>query len=262
MPNKSLLVGSIFINASPMQQKWLDLQLRFLRATTEDFDHAAFISDGKSNAFFDERTTIITSSDNHRVINSHAHVRGLQKVLEFFKKNPGYKNYLFLDSDAFPIRVGWLEILLAKMNPPYEIAIPLRCENLETRLHSSIIFARPAALQKMQWVVGKIGEDICGKIESDVRLNPYQSTRATALPMLKSNQWCRHPLLCTIYHDLFYHHCCGSGRHYNMRSRPYWSHIVAPKTNVMDTIDELMINPTKFISKLAGWNPQFYPSTL
>jgi hypothetical protein len=112
----------------------------------------------------------------------------------------------------------------------------------------------------MQWHVGQIGDDLCGKRESDVRLSPYQQNRNLALPMLKSNQWNRHPLLCAVYHDLFYHHCCGSGRRYNMRSKPYWGHIVPQQTNVMETIDELMANPAEFISKLAGWNPQFYPT--
>jgi len=256
---KELLVGSIFINTSPLQEKWLDLQLRFLRATTEDFDHAVFLSDGGSNAFFDERTTVFTSNDNKRTINSKAHVRGLFNILDFFKKNPGYKNYLFLDSDSFPIRTDWVKTLLGKMKPNHDIAIPLRCENLETRLHSSIIFARPAALPKMVWHVGQIGDDICGKRESDVRLTPYQKERTKALPMLKSNQWSRHPLLCTVYHDLFYHHCCGSGRKYNMRSKPYWGHIVPQQTNVMETIDELMAKPAEFIAKVAGWNPTFYP---
>lgn len=257
---KRLLVGSVFIDTSPLQQKWLDLQLRFLKATTEEFDYAAFISEGKPSEFFSDRATIIPKTKGKSSLkNSQAHVRGLEHVLGYFKTHDEHERFLFLDMDSFPIRKGWLDILESMMSE-HEIAIPLRYENLETRLHSSIIFAKSEALNKMQWSVKSIGKDLCGRSESDVRLDPYQGKRYfRAYPLLKSNRWSYHPLICTVYHDLFYHHCCGSGRKYNMRSRGYWDHIVPQRTNIMETIDELMDEPTEFISKLAGWNPEEYP---
>jgi hypothetical protein len=44
MMQKQLLVGSIFRDGGPDQAEWLDLQLRFLRATTPSFDHVSYVN--------------------------------------------------------------------------------------------------------------------------------------------------------------------------------------------------------------------------
>jgi hypothetical protein len=252
---KELLVGSIFTNTSLLQQQWLDLQLRFLRATTRSFDHVAYISQDKANGYFKERTTVIPRMMSETVC-SKQHVLGLHHLLNFFKYHEDkYGHFLFLDMDAFPIHMNWIEVLKMRMKGYREIAIPVRYENQETRLHSSIIFAKPAALKKMNWCVGYIGE----REERDVRLDPYQEDQKLAFTLLRSNQFNRHPLYCGIYYDLFFHHNCGSGERFLMNATSYWDHIAPESTRVMETIDELMDNPAEFISKLAGWNPQHYP---
>jgi len=257
---KKLLVGSVFVKCDELNQKWMDLQLKFLKATiTKHFDYVTFISRSDASEHFQNNSIVIpcTLPD---VEKASDHTRGLIHLLNYFReKIDEYQFFLFLDMDAFPIRTDWLPRLKAAMGKK-DIAAILRVENLETRLHSSVLFARPVALEKMEFSCGRIGVDLRGRPESDVRIDPYQKfpERRYAFPMIRSNKHEIHPLLCGVYFDMFYHHGSGSGRKLGMRGMSYWGHVHKIQTNVMETIDQLMENPSDFISYLAGWNPESY----
>lgn len=257
---KSLCVGTIFCDDSPLQREWFDLQLRFLKSTTIEFDHVTFCGANKlSTDLFKTKSHLIHKP--HTAISNEAHVNGLKSILEHFKQNKEkYKNFLFIDSDAFPIRKNWYSLLLNKMGGNYEIAICLRNENLEQRLHSSILFARSPALEHIDFSVSQIpGGDLCGQKEIDVSCLPYQTDRRSLVyPLLRSNKKEIHPLLYGVYYDMFYHNGCGSGRKFNMRAGPYWNHMtkdVELEKNRMN----LFSSPGQFIRNLAGWNPEMYP---
>ncbi len=260
--NKELLVGTVFTNDSPEQHRWFDLQMRYLKATTpQSFDHVTFIQKGEKTGLFKD-TKIIDAAKAHKLGQSKAHVAGLTSLLDYFKKHQEkYTDFLIIDSDAFPIRKNWYTILRDKMCKPYEIAIALRPENLEQRLHSSIIFAKKEALPHLGFSVGQDSlSDLKGGKENDVTCKAYQfDRRRHAFPLLKSNKVNVNPMLCSIYYDLFYHNGVGSGRNFNMRARPYWNHMVDMTPDVKGWINQLMANPNEFIGKLAGWNPEEYP---
>lgn len=263
---KKLCIGTIFVDCGELGEKWLDLQLRYIKATTSDFHHVSLVQNGDISNFFSDNTEIIRPFKvPRRRKPSHAHIVGLQSLHAHFLKNQDlYEDFLFLDMDAFPIRKNWHEILLHNLHGglrsgTWEIATALRCENLETRLHSSILFADKQGLQHLKWRFARIGPDLVGKMEADVQLISHQKNRRNkAFVLLRSNQHQIHPLLCGVYYDLFYHHGCGSGRKFNMRSRPYWGHI-SPKFNVSKSINDLMDNPNEFIGNLAGWHRSEYP---
>jgi len=254
-----ILVGSIFINDSEQQCKWLDLQLSFLRETTTNFHHAAVVFK-KTTDYFQNHTHVIPFNGKPSM-NSAAHIMGLKIVLDHFKSvRNQYSWFLFLDSDAFPIRKNWLSILQAKMTG-YDVAVPIRFENLEQRLHASILLSRKEGLENLNFGSRKIGTDLLRGVENDVTIGKYQDEfRSKAYVLMRSNQYNVNPLLCGVYYDMFYHHCCGSGRSYNMRGRNYWNHVAPMGTDVGKFTDELMENPKKFIAKLAGWNPGSYPA--
>lgn len=255
-----IAVGSIFINDVGMQRRWLDLQLKFLKATTANFDHYALVFDKKST-YFDDRTNVIPCGpEGKRVRNSQAHIAGLKHVLATFKGKNQYDYFLFLDSDAFPIRINWIDLLTQRMANSFEIAVPIRFENLEQRLHASILFCKPSALSHLSFASRNIGSDLLQGSENDVTIGDYQDKRRRqAYILMRSNKFSVNPLLCGVYSDMFYHHCCGSGRNYNMRARTYWDHIAPVNTDPQKFTDELMAKPEEFVSKLAGWNPQLYP---
>jgi hypothetical protein len=81
---KKLIVGTVYASDNEIQQKWLDLQLRYLKATTDDFDHVAVVSSGIANNFFEQRTKVIVPSDT-TLHASEAHVNGLNMILAYFR---------------------------------------------------------------------------------------------------------------------------------------------------------------------------------
>lgn len=274
-----LLVGSIFIDSSPIQQSWLELQLKFLRATTSDFEHVALVSEGKATDTFAAQTQVVFPKDTNKY-GSLAHEQGLNQLLDMFKASgEEYTHFLFLDSDAFPIKMSWMATLLRDMKPQasaaasgasyniatrsgrtYDIAVALRSENLETRLHASILFAKRSALEHLSFTYGKFGTDLTCEVEADIFVTKYQTElRDKAYPLIRTNQYNVHPLACGIYYDMFYHHCCGSGRPFHLRaSDRYLNRIVKPLNDVSIYTKRLMEDPDKFVSLLAGWNPMRY----
>ncbi len=260
---KELLVGTAFINDSPEQHRWFDLQMRYLKATTpQSFDHITYIQAGAESGLFEGTKIIEGEGNDRRLKQSKAHVAGLTSLVNYFKEHQDkYTDFLIIDSDAFPIRKDWITILRRKMVSPCEIAVVLRPENLEQRLHSSILFAHKEALPHLKFSVGKTQlDDLTGHRERDVSCEVYQSDRRRyAFPLLKSNKLNINPILCSIYYDLFYHNGVGSGRDFNMRARPYWNHMVDMKPDVKGWVNQLMKSPNEFIGKLAGWNPEEYP---
>ncbi len=104
-----------------------------------------------------------------------------------------------------------------------------------------------------------MGLDLVGNLEFDVTVPYYQyAGREKVYTLVRSNCLNIHPLLCGVYFDMFYHHGCGSGREFLVRSQPYWAHAVEEDIDVNALTTQLMENPSDFICRLAGWNPQEY----
>lgn len=257
--SKKLLVGTVFSKDDPLQRDWLDLQLKFLSATTHSFDHVAILYSNEDSEYFSSRTEIVRlkpfTSDN----NSKAHVTGLNFLAEMFRSRRSiYQHFLFLDSDAFPIRCDWQTVLEQKMKN-HSIALAIRTEDLETRFHASIVYSKVDALNRLNFNIGLVGKDLLGDPESDINIGNFQSEDSgEVFSLVRSNQVNYHPALFGIYYDCFYHHCCGSGRVYNLRSRDYWDIFCDKDINVNSYTEALMSNPNDFISKLAGWSPERY----
>ncbi len=197
-------------------------------------------------------------------------------LAHFRERAANYNHFLFLDGDAFPIKKNWYGDLTMKMSPSdvfdssgmalrsrgreREIAVALRAENLETRLHASILFANQAALQNLDFKIGDSPDrDLLGDRESDIYLPTYQTERRDKVfPLMRSNQRNVNPVACGIYYDMFYHHCCGSGRTFRVRGRTYWDRVVEPLEDLEQFTDDLMLRPEAFVAGLAGWNPERY----
>ncbi len=275
---KKLLVGSIYANDSVDQQRWLDLQLKYLQATTVDFEHVAIIMGHPTNQFFADNTDVIYLKTDLQ--ESIAHMHGLKFLKTFFvDKQKAYENFLFLDSDAFPIKMNWQELLLKAITPEicfepngmaipskssitYDIASIVRSENLERRLHASVLFCRGSKLCHLNFAIDVVGNDMVGNLERDIFLPEYQQTkRSLAFPLIRTNQTNVHPLACGIYYDMFYHHCCGSGRNFEYRSKKYHRY-VSDNDNLHTMTTQLFQHPTEFVNRLAGWTESKYPKTL
>lgn len=259
---KKICIGTIFPNCNELCQKWLDLQLRYIRSSMDfEFDHTSVVQEGKITDFFRNNTHVLRPKKLKK--NSIAHAIGLQTLQKYFlTQMNNYEYFLFIDMDAFPIRKNWLDTLTKKMKNSHKIAIVLRPENLEQRLHSSILFVKREEIPDLKWAVSKVGEgiDLIGNIENDLSLTSHQSgeKRKSVFTMIRSNKTQIHPLLCGVYYDMFYHHSCGSGRNFNMRARPYWDHMVERNFNVEKSINDLFNDPNKFIKQFDSWEKSEY----
>jgi hypothetical protein len=245
-----------------------------LKATTPSFEHVSVVWGGVTCNHWLANTSLIQPEEKRE--GSDAHVKGLRYLLEFFRRyEEVFDGFLFLDSDAFPIRVGWLDMLLAKLestpafyedgtfiptlqtaSKEYEVAMPIRAENLETRYHASVLYATKLALPHLSFEHNVYGPDMLGTQERDICVPEYQVNRRDKVwPLLRSNQHNVHPLACGVYYDMFYHHCCGSGRATWFRSGDYWDVLGLADE---DFTDRLMKDPTAFVGRLAGWSPDKY----
>lgn len=251
---KDLLIGTALVDDSPGQLQWLDLQLRFIRATTEDFDHVVITSGEVTDSSFAKKrgSQLIRPTNQFKELGgSRAHQQSLNILADYFERQKNnYRHFLFLDCDAFPIRKNWLQILCQKM-PHHEIAAIVRTENLELRFHASVLFARPEALRNLDFQATVVGNTLDGGIERDLNPVHYQQHKEKVLGMVRSNKYNVHPVACGVYFDMFYHHSNGSDCKFIEKSKDYWDHMVDPLDDLGHFKRSLMQAPEQFIGLLT-----------
>ena len=254
---KKLLVGSVFATDNDLQRQWLDLQLSFLNGTTHDFDHVAILYNNTHSGYFSSRTETIRLDPVADKKMSKAHTFGLNTLKEIFRsRRKMYRNFLFMDSDAFPIRTDWQSVLDKKMEDR-SAAFLIRSEELETRAHASVLYLKESALDNSSFTIGLSGLDLIGCEEYDVFSSYFEEHREEVFSLVRSNQLNIHPVLCGVYYDCFYHHGCGSADFPNLRSNDYWD-VVCKAETINSYTERLMSNPEEFVGKLAGWTPERY----
>jgi len=256
-----ILVGTIIANAEEAAKQWLTLQLAALRATV-DFEHVAVIPPGSRSGhistaveYFSKYTMILTRLESGPL--HPASLSTLQK--HFLQRQKEFDGFLFLDSDAFPIRKGWLETLMGLMTGKhgsrYDIATIYRPEFGETRLHASVLYATHPALEKLRFVSERRGAR-GGDTEKDTYIDPYTDHWRRVCRLVRTNRINVHPVLAGVYGDMFYHHGCGS-RNYFHKPPAWWP--LADHPSFEQTIptrlrEKLVIRPREFLSQFL-WDP-------
>ena len=273
---KPICVASVYANDNVENQKWLDLQLWWLGKTTPNAEHHAIIMEqvsAKGEASFREKTNVIIPDRSPYQVNRwppkscHAHLRGLHTIVDFFKKNiDDYDSLLILDSDAFPVMPNWaprLKHMLQNTCHGKDIAIPLRFEHIENRLHACVLFCLPHAVDNLDFQHRKMPSgDMLGLNEHDTTIGAYQDKlRNRAFPMLNSNQHKVHPLMCMLYYNMFYHHGAGSRPVSYRGTANYWTHVLGGYVVNTDLVEQqrafteqLFEDSPKFIQYLRGWS--------
>jgi hypothetical protein len=248
---KSLLILSSFgqLNRGQYAERqdfWSQCQQRFIAATTEDFDYAVYLN-RVDRALFPHAMII---GENERARDAFEAQFTLKALLEFARSHP-YAHYLILDSDAFPVRRGWLELLVRKMGGCH-FAAPVRCENLDTFPHPCALFIKGEAIRDEL--------DFTPSFEYRNLLRQPVLECATAInqahwfPLVRTNRRNIHPILAAVYYDVFYHHGAGS-RRASLRTvmQGYYEHVVADEdAEEMRTFAELERDPEGFISSLRS----------
>jgi hypothetical protein len=232
---------------------WRDLQLLFLKRTTDDFDYALWLSRLDRSDF--EKTAIIIG-ENHEERPKGIDCRiGVETMLHFCKNSPGYEAYLILDSDAFPVRKNWRDLLLCKMGDK-KYASPVRTELLDTFASHCAIFIKAEHIHDSYPI--SPSEDYHNlKGDKVIELGTAMPlNREDHFPLIRTNKYNMHFLLGAIYFDMFFHHGGGSRKPVT-RTCVYHDHIYDPNDLCRieaDMFDRLQTDPVGYIELLQHGN--------
>ena len=236
-----LAVGSVFSGIGH-NEKLLAMQLDALDRTTSGFDHFVYLNNADEALF--TRSTIVGKSDRAQEA-TPSHLEGLRALSDVFRSR-SYKHYLILDSDCFPIRQNWTQILeLAMTRAGKRFAAPARVENLHLFPHPCVLYTPDPA-----WIEFEVAEGVnfLGETFSDISC---AGPRDLWFPLLKTNRVSPHPFLAAIYYDLFYHHGCGT-RPFGMRSATtiYYEHLLALCAAPEELMEQFLANRDSFVQGL------------
>ena len=232
-----LVIGSVYHE----NWGWYAVQQKFLKLTTDNYE---FFIVSKDKPPF-ECNWVKKKKGNQNICRDH--VEGIKAIYEQF--NASDADYcLLMDSDAFPVKKYWTEILTEQIkNFDKKYAAPIRMENGDTFPHVSFLFFNKKYIDVLMprlCDIDKTGFNFLGNNRLDVGTN---LPKDTVFPLLKSNKYSPNPCFHTIYYDMVYHCGCGS-RSINMEFLDYWK-TIRPKdfnfevdSKFISTINEHFIN--------------------
>ncbi len=272
-----LLVGSTFASGEQQQLDWFDLQRDFLNLTTSNYDRCIYVAHPDTSSFKDAHIVGSRNSDPSRLHSSVLHLEGLRSLHAYFlTQQDNYDAFLFLDSDAFPVKKDWLTRLVSGMQEQKikrDCAAIVRTELCEMRYHASVLFCLPSALTDLEFLFGQMkgleGQDLLGYFENDIHISyQYAPGRSRVLPLLRTNQYNVHPVACGIYYDMFYHHAFGSEHGVKKHTEPFKSlrHVGKHSYGLgwsgghydfRSLYNKIMTTPGEFVEKLAGWSNEY-----
>ncbi|MDW7773248.1 MAG: hypothetical protein SCH71_10200 [Desulfobulbaceae bacterium] len=208
--NKPLLILSIFA-PSEHNGLWYDLQRRFISDTTlVDYDYRIYLNGVSSEGF--EPDDVLKHSETN-----DGHKTALNYLLSYARQHHFYDNYLFLDSDCFPVGKNWHAGLTGQMKRFNKtIAAPVRTENLDLFPHPCAVFIAGEEIhnERIDFRDDMPIKNMLGIEVTDVGSAMYGMDEV--MPLLRTNVVNLDPVAAAIYHHIFYHHGAGS-RAFNFR---------------------------------------------
>ncbi len=247
---KKILIMSVYA-PSELNQSWYALQKHFIKKNTLlPFDFK-IITNNVNPDFFEEKEVVRINDKNI------GHPAGIEQMLEYMREHQkDYDSFLILDSDCFPVRPGWHEVLGQQMQRFNKtLAAPIRYENLDLFPHPCVVYLNKEGLNnpKVNFNYTEV-KNLLGDMINEVG-GAMCELSDEVLPMLRSNRINLHPVAAGIYHHLFYHHAAGS-RGFDFRlikEYNYCSHWIDNETHAKygeQLLEALLENPDGFIDKL------------
>lgn len=236
--SNELLVAAVFAGHEN-DEFWLATQLRYLEKSVGKFDHAVYLNNASEDLF--SRSTVIGKSTSPRLF-SHGHLDALNEIVAYCKAHP-HKYYLILDSDCFPVRSDWMNLLIDSMKKHEKrFAAPVRTENLDMFPHPSVVFTSELDCLEFGF---KREHNLLNRETNDIMC---LASREGWFPLVRTNRVSRHPVIGSVYYDSFYHHGCGS-REFRMRATyfGYYDHILEQYPAAIDLMTELKNDVDAFI---------------
>ncbi len=247
--NHKLLIMTVYA-PSVLNEHWYSLQKHFIEKNTLiPYDFKIITNNVNSSIFEDEEVFVVNKMNI-------GHPAAIEQMLEHMRGQNSYDSYLILDSDAFPVRPGWHDILDQQMKRfKKNIASPIRYENLDVFPHPCFVYMNKEGLNnpKVNFNYNKV-KNLMGDMIDEVG-GAMTEVIDDVLPLLRSNRINLHPMAAAIYHHLFYHHAAGS-RGFDFRvikEYNYCSHWINADTHEKygrQLFDALIQDPDNFIDKL------------
>jgi len=247
---KKLLIMTIYA-PSDYNHHWYKLQKKYIKKTTSVPYDFKVITNQIGERIFDTGEVVISNNENI------GHPKGIRQIFDYMKKNGEYSGYLLLDSDCFPVRYDWHNILdrqMLKFNK--DIAAPIRFENLDFFPHPCFVYLNNSGLKNPS--LNFDYETIRNLLDKEVNEvgGNMQKIMNDVLPLLRTNKINLHQVASGIYHHLFYHHGAGS-RGFQFRVQKeynYYDHIgIDDDTELLlgeQMMKALLSNPEEYIDKL------------
>ncbi len=201
---QKLLIMTVYA-PSDLNKYWYQLQKTFIRKYTSIPYDFKIITNNVDVKIFDKGEIFRVNSTNI------GHPAAIEQMLEYMREESSYTHFLILDSDAFPVRAGWHNILDKQMKVfNKSIAAPIRYENLDIFPHPCFVYMTKHGVNnpKLNFnyteVANLLGDafDEVGGAMCDVA--------DEVLPLLRTNRVNLHPLAAGVYNHLLYHHAAGS----------------------------------------------------
>ena len=170
------------------------------------------------------------------------HIVGLRKIAEWFQ-GQSYDLGVICDSDAFPVRRGWVDDMLGWLRTGEKaFCAPIRTENLDLFPHVSFLaFTQRSSRHVFPCLRYGHGRRVTLHPQGDVGAGlPLKR----CFPLLKSNVWSPSATWHTIYSDVVYHRGSGS-RVQHMRGNKYWEQVAPARVgreHERVTLDAAWIN--------------------
>ena len=246
---KPVLIMSIYA-PSEYNEHWYKLQKHFIkRNTLIPYDFKVIVNNVSTDLF--EEDEVIQVNDKNI-----GHPAGIDQILAYMRHQDSYGGYLILDSDSFPVRPGWHEVLdqqMLRLNK--NIAAPIRYENLDMFPHPCIVYMTKVGVEnpKINFNYKEV-KNLMGDMIDEVG-GAMSELSDEVLPLLRTNRVNLHPVAAGIYHHLFYHHAAGSrGFEFRlMKMYDYCGHWIDNESQLdygEQLMDALVRDPDGFIDKL------------
>jgi len=246
--DKKILIMTVYA-PSDYNHYWYKLQKHFINKNTSIPYDFKIITNNVDTKMFNSDEVVVTNNSNI------GHPKGIRQIIDYMNANRNlYSGFLLLDSDSFPVRHGWHDILDKQMQDlGKDIAAPIRFENLDFFPHPCSVYMHENALSKIDFdysvVKNLIGDEI-----NEVGGNMLKKLD-NVMPLLRTNRVNLHPVAAGIYHHLFYHHGAGS-RGFDFRvlkQYEYYNHWIEnnDQPRFGDQLMKALVNdPDGFIDKL------------
>jgi hypothetical protein len=169
-----------------------------------------------------------------------------------------FEYVVMLDSDAFPVRAGWLDRAIGRLSRRRPLVAVQRLENGDTHSDRSFMVFATAAWRRYRFDYSPMGFVDAGAAISAAVEDAGRSWHA----MTRSNAWNPHPLIAGIYDDDVYHHAAGSRRprfRMNRATRDDWLGYRREREIHRGLLHLLHEDPADLLGRLRGDLPPLDP---